>query len=182
MSSESTFQNGVGTLVNRANLEAAKGKMGVLAKYHDQLGNSRIGIVLVEMVGEKGADLVVALGQHYETAIKLDPKADRSRLRQVARDGLEGFLTASEVIGAGSPAFKDLYPEVFRNNLPGVAERLRDSLKLALDTVIPPPKLGWQAKFKDENPILYDAIKWLVPFVGGAIASPLILGLTNHLH
>ncbi len=81
-------------------------------------------------------------------------------------------------LGAGSPAFRESYPEVFRRTLTDAAERLRANLELALNNVIPPAKVTWQKALRDVRPLAYESVKFGLTFILGA-ASGMLAG---HFH
>jgi hypothetical protein len=168
MSGQAKLHNAVNTLVDRAKHEAQVGRSKVFSDHHGQLGNSRIGIVMMTMVRDRAHQLMQDLTEAYETAIKLHPKDERSLLRKIATDGLENYLISASALGVSWPAFKDEWPQVFRNNVAPEAERLRNELHAKLNAVIPP-----------DPPTLWDQVKkrwpWLA--VPGAILIAGIGGL-----
>jgi hypothetical protein len=164
------FRHSVKTLVDQASHDALAERKAVLGKNAQHLENSRMGIVLMEMVRDIAKPLNDALTNLYEITLKQTPNADRSALRKSAMIGLDDFLSqARSTIGRVPAGFSQSRDEVFKSELDKEAVRLRAALELKLRSVIQPAKVGWGKRLKEDHPIVYDM---LIPgcVIGGGFA------------
>jgi hypothetical protein len=172
MTTESKFEQGVLTLVEKAKHDAAVSKTQYIGAHVQHRSNNRFGFGLAtEAIGPVANKLIDDLVAHYATTLKQHPKSDRSALKRDAVRGFTDFIDSTKdyLLPNGAFAGDVEVARVYAGHMVGETDRYVKQLGFKLEAASPRP-VAWTKRLMEERPLLWNfMVTLLLVTIGGGL-------------